>query len=138
MFPFNALSFVVRWLLSMLIVFATYNPTGFSYYHWIFGDVPGDWAAKTLIGCFLLIIYGVFGMCTWRSMGPYGIATATLSLTVLVWMIQDYGLINLNQTHTVSAVTCSLIATVMAFGVTVSHIKTRLYGQTESNYVEYY
>ena len=28
-------SFVMRLLASLLLVFSTYNPTGYSYYHWL-------------------------------------------------------------------------------------------------------
>ena len=32
---FNAVGFLLRWLGAIVLVFAAYNPTGWSYYHWI-------------------------------------------------------------------------------------------------------
>ena len=51
---FNASSFLVRWVLAMFLVFATYNASGYSYYHWVTGAGAENWPLKSFIGVTLL------------------------------------------------------------------------------------
>ena len=37
---FNATGFLIRWLVALVLVFATFNPTEVSYYRWV--TAPGD------------------------------------------------------------------------------------------------
>jgi hypothetical protein len=39
---FGAMSFIWRFAASMLLVFATYNPTDFSYYSWLRNGFTDD------------------------------------------------------------------------------------------------
>ncbi len=138
MFVFSPLSFLVRWVLSMFLVFSTYNPTGYSYYHWITAAADDHLPLKMFIGCLLAITYAVFGMTMWRAMGPFGIAAAVAWLTTVVWILVEYDLLSLESTHAMTTTVCTVFATLLSFGVSTSHFKVRLIGQTESNYVEYY
>jgi len=135
---FTASSFVVRWLLCTFIVFAAYNVTGHSYYHWLVVGPSGDWALKTLLGWALLVVFAVFAMAIWRSMGPIGITLTLFILYALVWIVQDAGLINLNDPNTVTTVSEGLISTFIAIGVSLSHVKVRLTGQPEVRDVNTY
>lgn len=135
---FTPLSFLVRWVLAMFVVFASYNATGYSYYHWVTVSSTYDWPLKTFTGLALLTSYGILAIAIWRSMGPVGVATATAALTAMVWTLVDYGFLNLNNTNAVSTIVGSLIATLLALGVSWSHIRTRLSGQVDSKDVNQY
>jgi hypothetical protein len=135
---FNASSFLVRWVLAMFIVFATYNASGYSYYHWITGISPGSWPLKSFAGVCLLTSYGIFAIAIWRSLGPVGVATSAASLTALVWTLVDYNLLDLNNPNAVATVVGTLFATILSFGVSWSHIRTRLSGQVDSKDVNQY
>ena len=135
---FTPLSFVIRWVLSMFVVFATYNPTGYSYYHWLTVATPEDWPLKIFAGLSLLTAYGIFAIAIWRSMGPIGVSASAAALTALVWTLVDYGLLDLNNPNAVATVVNSLFATILAFGVSWSHIRTRLSGQVDSKDVNQY
>lgn len=59
---------LVRMLAVLFLVTATYNPSGYSYWHWAFRSDTNYWALKIFLG--LLIIFG-FVFCTyatWRSL----------------------------------------------------------------------
>ena len=109
---FNASSFLVRWVLAMFIVFATYNASGYSYYHWVTGAGAENWPLKSFIGVCLLTSYGVFAIAIWRSLGPVGVATSAACLTALVWTLVDYSLLDLNNPDAVSTVVGTLVATI--------------------------
>jgi len=48
-------SFLVRFVFAILVVFATYNPEGVSYYHWIAEEFPTFTVFKAFVGVVLLI-----------------------------------------------------------------------------------
>lgn len=135
---FTPLSFLARWALSMFIVFATYNATGHSYYHWLTGASVDDWPLKIFVGLTLLTVFGVYAIAVWRSMGPIGVSASAAAFTALIWTMVDYGFLDLNNPNAVSTVVLSLLATVLAFGISWSHIRTRLSGQVDSKDVNQY
>ncbi|MEI6987304.1 MAG: DUF6524 family protein [Rhodospirillaceae bacterium] len=135
---FNAASFLVRWVLAMFIVFATYNASGYSYFHWVVGAGAENWPLKSFIGVTLLTSYGVFAIAIWRSLGPVGVATSAASLTALIWTLVDYNLLDLNNPNAVATVVGTLFASILSFGVSWSHIRTRLSGQVDSKDVNQY
>jgi hypothetical protein len=47
--------FFLRLLVAFMLVFSTYNPSGYSYYHWVVENIssPTPWMA--LVGILLLI-----------------------------------------------------------------------------------
>ena len=48
-------SFFVRFSLAVIVVFVTYNPEGFSYYHWVSAALTESSVIKAFIGVILLI-----------------------------------------------------------------------------------
>ena len=65
---FGIQGFVIRWIMAMFLVLATFNPSGYSYFHWITDLDDGDWVLKLLIGVVLVILYATFGLATQRSL----------------------------------------------------------------------
>lgn len=135
---FTPLSFLVRWALSLFVVFASYNASGYSYYHWLITGTADDWPLKIFIGLALLTMYGIYAIAIWRSMGPVGVAAAVSALTALVWTLVDYRLLDLNSDNSVSTIVGGLVATILTFGISWSHIRTRLSGQVDSKDVNTY
>ena len=39
---FNSQGFLLRFIFALVLVYVTYNPTGFSYYHWAKDVLIGD------------------------------------------------------------------------------------------------
>lgn len=63
---------IVRWLIAMFIVFATFNPSGYSYVHWVLSDNKEPWSLKILTGIVLGSIVATFFLATRRSLGVRG------------------------------------------------------------------
>src|SRR5271170_2338333 len=51
--------FVARFLFTVVLVFATYNPTGYSLYHWITDIGAGPPSLKVTVALTLVMIYFV-------------------------------------------------------------------------------
>ena len=98
---FGIQRFVARWLAAMFLVLATYNPSGYSYYHWVSELDIGNWILKLLVAVVLAILYATFGLATQRSLGRLGIAAWLLFFAVATWMMIDLGLIRIAGSGTV-------------------------------------
>jgi hypothetical protein len=131
---FSFQGFIARWLMAIFLVMATYNPSGYSYAHWI-GGVEGHWVSKILTGLILAIIYATFVLATLRSLGVIGIAMwATLFLAIL-WFLIDVGLIEQLTVGTVLTALLIILANVIAVGLSWSYVRARLSGQSDTNNV---
>jgi hypothetical protein len=119
-------------MFAMSIVFATYNATGYSYYHWITNGSNSNNALKLFCGVSLVTIYCVFGTALWRSVGPVGMACAMAAFLALVSSLTNYGLLDLHNTNAVPTVFNILLATVLSVGVSWSHVRTRLTGHVDA------
>src|SRR5271154_1818287 len=90
---FGIQRFITRWLAAVFMVLATYNPSGYSYFHWVSTPDVDDWVLKLLVGVVLVILYATFGLATQRSLGRLGIAAWLLFFAVVTWTMIDFGLI---------------------------------------------
>ncbi len=132
---FGIQRFVTRWLAAMFLVLATYNPSGYSYYHWVSELDIGNWILKLLIGVLLVILYATFGLATQRSLGRLGIAAWLLFFTVVTWTMIDLGLIRIAGSGTVATIALVNLANLLAVGVSWSYVRARLSGQADTNNV---
>lgn len=132
---FGIQRFVSRWLAAMLLVLATYNPSGYSYFHWVSEFSVGDWILKLLVGVVLAILYATFGLATQRSLGRLGIAAWLLFFAVVTWTMIDLGLVRVAGSGTVATIILVNLANLLAIGVSWSYVRARLSGQSDTNNV---
>jgi hypothetical protein len=128
---FTATNFLLRWLAALALVLATFNPTGYSYVHWVSEPVGDYLPLKVLLGLLLAILYTIFLRATWRSIGGAGVALALAFFGAMVWSLFYYEVLTLGQTTVMTYVALVLLASVMAVGLSWSHIRRRLSGQMD-------
>ena len=133
---FSTKNFMVRGVAALLLVFATFNPEGHSFYHWVSGASADNLPLKVLAGIVLLILYVIFLRATWRSIGPIGVGLALAFFGAIVWALFYYDLLTLGQHKTISYIVLLLVAGVMAVGLSWSHIRRRLSGQVDADDVD--
>jgi len=127
----TAIGFLWRLLAALVLVFATYNPSGHSAYHWVSSAIAkSDFGPLHLLLVALLLIgWVIYWIATWRALGTVGVSLAGLVLSAIIWLLFDIGLL---KSHSVSAITwISLVclALVLTIGVSWSHVWRRLTGQ---------
>src|SRR5882672_3672527 len=132
---FGIQRFITRWLAAMFLVLATYNPSGYSYYHWVSELDIGNWILKLLVALVLGILYATFGLATRRSLGRLGIAAWLLFFAVVTWMLVDFGLIRIAGSGTVATIVLVDLANLLAIGLSWSYVRARLSGQADTNNV---
>ena len=74
--PLSAAGFGLRLLAALALVLLTYNPSGFSAYHWVTGAISASAFGPLhllMIGV-LLAGWAVFWVATWRSLDAMGVA----------------------------------------------------------------
>ena len=137
---FSLASFLLRWLVALVLVFATFNPTDYSYYRWVAGMDAGmdggNLALKALAGIALLILYVIYLRATWRSIGPIGLTLAAAFLGALIWVTIDLGLLDLERPTIITWVLLFALATILAIGISWSHVRRRVSGQADMDDVD--
>ena len=133
---FSWLNFLIRLMAALIVVFATYNPEGFSYYHWITEDLAAFDVLKAFVGVVLVIGWAILLRATVRSLGPFGILLAIAFFGLLTWLILDYAGLSADNQRVVTYVVQIVIVGVMAAGVSWSHIRRRVSGQYDTDDVD--
>ena len=128
---FNAVSFLLRVLFAVLLVFGTYNPTDYSYFSWVFSGDADFGPVTALVGVLLLIAWIVFLRATFLSLGWLGIILGAALFACLIWLLIDIGWLSLDSTSAITWLALLLIALILAVGMSWSHIRRRLPGQVD-------
>lgn len=134
-------SFVLRLLGSLLLVFSTYNPTGYSYYHWMTSGSLSPIALKIVVGIGLVLVYGVVVTVMFAALRGAGLIAG--GLAALLFSI-ELAMVVVPARHGASLESWIVIgeysvlialAVVIAFGISWSHLIERLTGQQQKRYV---
>ncbi len=133
---FSWLNFLIRFTAAVIVVFATYNPEGLSYYHWVMEDLAAFDVLKAFVGVVLLIGWAILLRATVRSLGPFGILLAVAFFGLLTWLVLDYAGLSADNQRVVTYVVQIVIVGVMAAGVSWSHIRRRVSGQYDADDVD--
>lgn len=133
-------NFMVRWVLALILVLATFNPM-YSFTQWVLGGTGGSQATlaiQVLIGLILLVGFIIFLRATLRSIGMLGMLLVVVILLVLLWVLWALGLFQ-EQVATGEFwiwVGLLVFATVLAIGMSWSHIRRRLSGQYDMDDID--
>jgi hypothetical protein len=127
---------LLRFAFALALVLATFNPTGFSYVHWVAKNFPHVTALIAVAGLLLLIGWVVFVHATIRSLGALGVLLAALFFSALIWLVVSWGWLDLHNTGLVTWIMLVISAMVLAAGMSWSHVRRRLSGQADVDEVD--
>lgn len=119
----------MRWVMALLLVFLTYNPSGYSWYHWLAGAETKIEPLLALSGLLLLIGWVIYLRATARSLGIIGTLLSLALFGTLVWSLIYYQIISLANTTLLVYLLLVILSAVMAIGLSWSHVRRRLTGQ---------
>jgi hypothetical protein len=89
-----------------------------------------------LAGVVLLILYVIFLRATWRSIGPLGLFLAALFFGTALWALIDYGWLDPTRATLMTWVLLVVIATILAIGMSWSHVRRQMSGQADVDDVD--
>jgi hypothetical protein len=118
-----------RFLASFILVIATYNPTGYSFVHWIARDFPHLGPLQLVVGIGLLALWLFVVHATWRSLGTLGVALGLAFFAAMVWLFTSWGWFNLSNNNAVIWVVLFMMACLLTLGLCWALIQARLTGQ---------
>lgn len=130
--PFNWLDLLLRFLAALVLVFASYNPEGYSYYNWALVDFSQFSVLKGFIGVVLLIGWSILLRATIKSLGPFGIILALAFFGTLIWLILDLLAISTDNIRVITHIVELVIVGILSAGVSWSHIRRRITGQVDT------
>ncbi len=130
---FNFLSFLWRFVASLLLVIVSYNPTEYSYVAWLRAANPENPLGPEhfVVGVVLLIGWVILLAATQRSLGTFGLLLGGSLLGGVVWMLTDIGWINISTVGSATWVGLLCVSALLAVGLSWSHVWRRLTGQFE-------
>lgn len=136
---FTPASFLLRLLFALALVLLTFNPSGFSFFHWakdaFFASSIGP--LHVLAGIALLIGWVLFVQATSQSLGLLGVVLVGALFGVLVWMLFFYDVVKDADFSTVMWIALVGVALVLAVGMSWSHIRRRMSGQAAVDEVDH-
>ena len=129
-------NFLIRLVVALFLVFATYNPSGYSWVHWLQHAENKIDPLIIVAGVLLLIGWVIFLRATARSLGFIGSLLVLLLFGTMIWAMVYYGWLSLDKPSTISWVALTLLALLLAIGISWSHIRRRMTGQIDVDDVE--
>ena len=124
--------FLIRLGVSLALVLATFNPSGYSYFHWLQASLPDSISApQAFSGVIMLIGWVMFIRAGRRSLGFTGFLLASAFFGTLFWLLMDWGLLSAENIDAVTWLVEVLLAGVLAIGMSWSHIRRRMSGQVD-------
>lgn len=130
---FGIADFLWRLAATMVLVASTYNPSGYSYFHWLRSAIAGHTLGPEhfIAGVCVLIGWAILFEAARRSLGTLGFVLAGALLGGIVWYLIDLGVLVLGSASTLTWVSLVCLAALLAIGLSWSHIWRRMTGQLE-------
>ena len=133
---FTFLNFLIRFVLAVVLVFCTYNPSGHSWYHWFMEAVDKVNPVIIFAGVVLLIGWVIYLRATIRSLGEIGTLLAVAFFAALTWVLIDYNVLSVENIEVLTYVVLVMLSAIMATGMSWSHIRRRMSGQLDVDDVD--
>ncbi len=137
---FTWLSFFIRLIFALILVYATYNPSGYSLYHWakeaLFVEKLAITPALALSSVVVIIAWTIYLRATFRSLGFFGLLLAFTFFGIIVWWLTDIGWLGVENVSIFSYIGLFILSAVLATGMSWSHIRRRISGQSDIDDVD--
>ena len=122
---------LLRVVLAIALVLLSFNPSGYSFYHWIMSGGQGDIALKAFAGVALLIGWVICLRTAFVALGWLGVILGLALLGTLVWLLVDQKWIDPNYPSAFAWVALVILGAVLGVGLSWSLIRVRATGQVE-------
>ena len=127
-----------RFVAALSLVLLTFNPSGFSAFHWITSAIgASEFGPLHLLSLGILLAgWTVFWVATWRALDTFGVVLASIVLGAIIWLLIDIGLLSANSVSAATWIGLFFLAAVLTVGVSWSHIWRRVTGQVNVEHVD--
>ena len=127
---------VVRFIFAILLVLLSYNPSTYSYFHWVYASLSHITPYIVIAGIVLLIGWGVYLKATLNSLGVLGIILLGSLFGCLVWLFVYWGFLSVKNISAMAWVIEVALAALLTVGMCWSHLTRRMSGQVDVDEIE--
>ena len=120
-----------RVITALALVFLTYNPSGYSYFHWALTDFTTFSAVKALAGALLLAGWAFYLRAGLSSLGWLGVILLLLILGTVVWLLVEQKILDPSRPAVLSWVILVIVGLVLGIGMSWSLVRQRITGQVD-------
>ena len=130
---FTALSFFWRFIGVLMLVLATYNPTAYSYYHWVRAAIAeGNIGPEHFFfGALAVTGWTILVVATRSSLGSVGVVLGAALIGTAAWLLIDLGLLRADSFISMTWIALVCLAGLLSIGLSWSHIWRRITGQVD-------
>jgi len=121
--------FFTRLFGVLFVILSTYNPSGWSLWHWFGTGWPRDWTLILPVTVVYLVTYVILVRAAYRSLRPSGIALTIALLGSIVWVLVDADIVPLDNAGDLGIVLLYGAGALLAIGMTWNFLWLRLTGQ---------
>ena len=122
-----------RTLFAIILVLATWNPSGWSYVDWALRDYSTFDAVKAFFGLVLLAGWIVCLRAAWVALGAIGIVLVAALLATIVWMLVEFGVVQADNRRALLWISLVAVGIVLGVGVSWAKLRQRATGEIETN-----
>jgi hypothetical protein len=125
-------------MFAVALVLLTYNPSHYSYFHWVKDAIAGGELGPEHAVAGLLLIGGWAFLlnATLQALGTFGLVLCAALFAALVWWLIDAGILLADSVSTITWIVLVCLSLLLAVGMSWSHIRRRLTGQVVVDDVE--
>jgi len=126
----------IRFFIALILVFASYNPSGYSFFDWVLQAASENIAVKIFLGVVLVIGWAIYIRATRRSLGMIGVVLAIAFFGALLWVLIDLNIVPANTVTAVTYIILFVMGCLLATGMCWSHLRRRMTGQIDVDEIE--
>jgi hypothetical protein len=134
-FNMNGISWsgvLLRIAFAIALVLLTFNPSGWSFYHWISAPPSGVTAEKAFAGIALLIGWVICLRTAFVALGWIGVILAAALLATFVWLLVDLHVLQALGSSAMTWIGLVIVGAILGIGLSWSLIRARTTGQIET------
>lgn len=125
---------------ALVLVLATFNPSGTSFYHWALAPLfspplPEGYPHPGMLVVGLVLLMGwLFAVqATRRSIGAPGAILGVAFCAALVWLLARWNVVSLDSSSTLTWIGLVVTGLLLGVGMTWSHFTRRVTGQVDTD-----
>ncbi len=126
--------YIVRTLSCFLLLFATWNPAGYSYLAWIGEDDGTRLSVKVAVGVVLFTIHIIYLRIAWLALGVLGIGISAAILLSGYMTLRQFDVFDGQAPFWTGYLMLTLASVTLAAGLCWAHFKRRVIGTSQVLY----
>lgn len=120
---------LIRVVVSAIVVFGTYNPTGKSVYHWIAGHPNPTDAWVVLAGIVTALAVFSLLIASWKTFGMLGTTVIAILFAAVAYLFVQEGWVAAGENNSIQWLLLTMLSVFFGLGLAGAIIWRKLTGQ---------